>query len=328
LEFTLTQSSHSPKTLAEANAKAGKKARKKARAQLASLFAEHVASIGNDSGEIDWDDTDDGMALLAALFQSDDISDSEAVAVLDLLVEEHGLNDDYANCIAHTASNGDDEMWDPEAFAMLFQKEKCMFWLIDHCAGHPDSTTPWGEPLLFFAPIGCANGLLDRGASPTTTNDSGRTLFHVLARPEWAHIDLAHRLLELDVPVNNKDSDGATALHVAAAHGNTAAAQWLLENGADFTLLAKKKTAFQIALDKGNTAVAELLQARETAQKEESALQSELEKDTKKLNKLGRMVSLWAREGRLSLDGQVLTEDALATLARDTAQSLKKKARI
>jgi len=92
----------------------------------------------------------------------------------------------------------------------------------------------------------CVMLLLDRGASPRSTNMRGITPLHFLVgnlhiwheseEKRVEVVQLVQLLLNISVDVNARDRDGCTALVVACAHRKFELCQLLLQNNADMNL--------------------------------------------------------------------------------------------
>ena len=100
--------------------------------------------------------------------------------------------------------------------------------------------------------------LLDKGVSPDSQTEDGKTLLMLAAY--LGHTDIGKLLIEKGADVNAKDRDGKTALIYAAESNNIAVAELLLKNGADPNAADNNgKTALMYAAEKGYLNFAKLL---------------------------------------------------------------------
>ncbi len=99
-----------------------------------------------------------------------------------------------------------------------------------------NSTDNFGRTALYFAVAATEEGaidkLIEKGANlhilPKTDR---RSFLHQAA--EKARVSLTKKFVAAKLPVNRKDVNGNTPLHIAIKHGNEPVIEYLLENGAD-----------------------------------------------------------------------------------------------
>lgn len=99
-----------------------------------------------------------------------------------------------------------------------------------------NSTDNFGRTALYFAVAAVQEGAIDalikKGANlhilPKTDR---RSFLHQAA--ETARLSLTQKFVAAKLPVNRKDVNGNTPLHIAIKHGNHPVVEYLLENGAD-----------------------------------------------------------------------------------------------
>jgi uncharacterized protein len=117
---------------------------------------------------------------------------------------------------------------------------------------------------VFFGRVNIAHFLLSKGVdinAASRTNERVSPLHSALANPNNAAI--AQLLIEHGADVNARQAQGYTPLHYAATYGLESIIRALLQRSADKTARnADGKTAFDLAVEKGHTAVAELLKPR------------------------------------------------------------------
>lgn len=101
--------------------------------------------------------------------------------------------------------------------------------------------------------------LLSAGADPNLVDMHGWTPLQRAVATQ--RLDLVRQLLaHNEINVDHRNSDGVTALHLAAAGGQLESVQALLQRGADRKLHdARGNTALSLAVDAGHTAVATVL---------------------------------------------------------------------
>ena len=100
--------------------------------------------------------------------------------------------------------------------------------------------------------------LLDKGVSPDSKADDGKTLLMLAAY--LGHADIVELLIDKGADVNAKDQDGKTALMYATEKGNVEITKLLLKNGADPNIADNNgKTALMYAVEKGNVEITKLL---------------------------------------------------------------------
>ncbi|CAB0038598.1 unnamed protein product [Trichogramma brassicae] len=93
---------------------------------------------------------------------------------------------------------------------------------------------------IFSGSIDLVEVLLRRGANPTLANDKGKTPLHVIC-PRNGNVGLSKLFelndeLQLRVPIDARDNEGSTPLHLATSCGNEELVERLLRRGADPTL--------------------------------------------------------------------------------------------
>jgi ankyrin repeat protein len=127
----------------------------------------------------------------------------------------------------------------------------------------PDGWTPL-HLAVFFGRVNIAHFLLSKGVDinvASRTDERVSPLHSALANPNNAAI--AQLLIEHGADVNARQAQGYTPLHYAATYGLESIIRSLLQRSADKTIRnADGKTAFDLAVEKGHTAVAELLKPR------------------------------------------------------------------
>jgi ankyrin repeat protein len=104
--------------------------------------------------------------------------------------------------------------------------------------------------------------LVRKGADPNARDYYSKTPL-ILEADNWSEADPAvvRCLLDLGADVNAVDDKGMSALHSAAAHGNTAVVKVLVAGGADINLKdGKGNTAWVLAAEKGDRPMLELLE--------------------------------------------------------------------
>lgn len=101
--------------------------------------------------------------------------------------------------------------------------------------------------------------LIEKGANVNQVARNRQRVRPIHATAANGNLTVLKALLDKGADVNAKQEGDFTALHEAAHTGNLAMAQLLLEYGADKTAVAGDKTPYQLAVEKGHTAVAALL---------------------------------------------------------------------
>ncbi|MBL8934838.1 MAG: ankyrin repeat domain-containing protein [Archangium sp.] len=80
----------------------------------------------------------------------------------------------------------------------------------------------------------------------TAVSRNGRTLLHWSA--EYGHLEVVRAALKAGIGLDEQDADGLTALHLAAAEGQRAAAFLLLDQGASRTVTSRRgQTPFDVS---------------------------------------------------------------------------------
>jgi uncharacterized protein len=129
-------------------------------------------------------------------------------------------------------------------------------------AWSPDGFQPLGLA-AFFGRTGASELLLQRGGDVNTParHPFGVTALHAaLASP---NPEFARALIAAGADVNATQSGGETPLHEAAFNGYLDLARLLLEHGANPAATdSKGRTPFELAREREQTAVAELLEGR------------------------------------------------------------------
>ncbi len=98
----------------------------------------------------------------------------------------------------------------------------------------PDALDPEGEPLLFLAAQqgeDLVRRLLDAGADPNQATPTGQTA--VIAAAANGSLPTLEALLAHGAKLQWRDHHGHNALYAAAQHRQTAALEWLLQQGVD-----------------------------------------------------------------------------------------------
>ncbi len=134
-------------------------------------------------------------------------------------------------------------------------------------AEDPTSVNAWAsdgfQPLglaCFFGRRDAASLLLARGGELNTPSRNSMQVTALHAALAGPAPDITAALIEAGADVNAVQQDGATPLHEAAAIGNLALVQLLLEHGADASARdAKQRDAAAFAHEGGHTAIVELL---------------------------------------------------------------------
>jgi ankyrin repeat protein len=125
----------------------------------------------------------------------------------------------------------------------------------------PDGWTPL-HLAVFFGRVNIAHVLLSKGANinAVSKNEQRVTPLHsALANPNNAAV--AQLLIDCGADVTMKQSSGYTPLHYAAANGLESIVKNLVGRGVDTSVRDNElKTAYDLAVEKGYTAIAGLLQ--------------------------------------------------------------------
>lgn len=97
---------------------------------------------------------------------------------------------------------------------------------------------------------GAAMIFLEAGVNPQKlTDDQGNTVLHKIATSLLPCDDLVEPYIEAGVPVDRKNNDGDSALHLAALHGKIPLLWWLISEGAFINELDhKKRTPLHLAV--------------------------------------------------------------------------------
>lgn len=128
-----------------------------------------------------------------------------------------------------------------------------------------NSTDNFGRTALYFAVAATQEGVIDslmkKGANlhilPKTDR---RSFLHQAA--ETARLSLTKKFVEAKLPVNRKDVNGNTPLHIAIKHGNHPVVEYLLENGADPKITNSVGfTAVELAEQRNNYQISNLVKA-------------------------------------------------------------------
>jgi len=100
---------------------------------------------------------------------------------------------------------------------------------------------------------------IDQPFELPTDSAPDHAILHAVAK---GHREIVRLLLQYNGPVNVRDGQGRTPLHLAALHDREAVAVLLLQHGADInTRDWSGKTALHHAVDRGLAAIVELLLA-------------------------------------------------------------------
>jgi ankyrin repeat protein len=97
------------------------------------------------------------------------------------------------------------------------------------------------------------------GANVNARGSAGAPLF--VAAGE-GNLDVVRYLLDEGAEVNARDSSGTTALAEAAYYGHLGVVKELLQRGADIDSVGSGGTALDLAVNRNNTAVVDLLKHR------------------------------------------------------------------
>jgi ankyrin repeat protein len=110
---------------------------------------------------------------------------------------------------------------------------------------------------------------LQLGASPSTVNTrDGTTALHsifMFREPNSKYLSkgkhaMLNVLLSTDIPVNKRDNDGSTALHLAVSNSSTEYVNKLLQHGADLHIVdGDFRDPLYIAIDRGAYSIISLL---------------------------------------------------------------------
>ena len=93
-------------------------------------------------------------------------------------------------------------------------------------------------------------------------NAQGSTGAPLLVAAGEGNLDVVRYLLDEGAEVDARDSSGATALAEAAYYGHLAVVKELLLRGADINVVGQGGTALDLAVNRNNNAVADLLKHR------------------------------------------------------------------
>jgi len=123
-----------------------------------------------------------------------------------------------------------------------------------------DGFTPLGYA-AFFGHREAVRKLLDLGASATIPSNNPLRVLPVHSALAGEHKEMARELLERGQCWNEASGAGWTPLHYAAHYGDIETARFLLEHDADTSIAnSDGKTATQLALEKGHTDLARILE--------------------------------------------------------------------
>ena len=139
-----------------------------------------------------------------------------------------------------------------------------------HVQRHPTKHSHATQKLLQLVPTDStflreAEHLIGEGADVTACNASGWTLLHKVAACGGS-TQATEFLLAAGAPINRKDKNGNTPLHLAINNGNKAVAKLLIDNGADLNTAdvssrndKNGNTPLHLAAENGNIEVIKLL---------------------------------------------------------------------
>jgi ankyrin repeat protein len=132
----------------------------------------------------------------------------------------------------------------------------------------PDGYSPLGLA-AFFKRREVVHYLLDMGADPShASRQGGFTPLHSAVATDAGEVDIeiVRLLVDKGADPNAKAQSGSTPLHTVAFTGDRASLDLLLKHGADPALTNNEgKTAADIARERGNQEIADLLVARARA---------------------------------------------------------------
>ncbi|KAK9126728.1 hypothetical protein Scep_015574 [Stephania cephalantha] len=133
-------------------------------------------------------------------------------------------------------------------------------WTAIHVAAAHDQVEELSRLIKEIVELGTEGS---RPAALDCRDKEGRTPLHLSA--SRGNLKCAKMLIEAGADKNAKSLDGRTALYRAAAGGDTKMAALLMEMGADPTVTAETtgRTPLEIAQEKGNVEVIEVLEQRE-----------------------------------------------------------------
>ncbi len=120
-------------------------------------------------------------------------------------------------------------------------------------------SSPPPQELVFRNRIDLLRARLDAGLPVDSRNSHGATLLHLAALN--GNLPMVRLLLDRGADPNARQEQGATPLHLAAHEGHAGIVRLLLERGADPTLRHKGgETPLQVARRRGKTEVVKILE--------------------------------------------------------------------
>ena len=155
----------------------------------------------------------------------------------------------------------DQNDWTPLHFASWHVQLRVARLLLEHGAD-VNARTKFGlTPLRLLSEkngnLEVAQLLLEHGADLNSRSRSGCDSVYMAI--ERGYLDLLQLLFKHGADPTAQDVDGKALLHVASQHGNLKVVQGLLDLGVDTNLRNNQETPLQVAQQKGNEQVAQLM---------------------------------------------------------------------